>query len=504
MSDSDEYEHLSENEFPNPTAIDSIKGSAGTRSKRKNKHALANEDGDYAWTADYKRSWDVVQEDASGSITSAVEGIIEAGKRRRLLKDATPVQRGIIRHLVLVLDFAISMTEKDLRPSRHELSINLACDFVTEYFEQNPISQLSVIGMFEGISITVSALSGNPQDHIAALQSRKQQECKGDASLQNALEMARATLFHVPSHGTREILVIFGGLVSSDPGDIFKTITSLVQDHIRVKIIGLAASLAICREIVKRTNSGRLEGYGIILNEYHFKELLMQATTPPAATTKTSDNSLIMIGFPSRVVEAVATLCACHGTLTYGGYNCPRCGSKVCGLPAECPSCSLTLILSTHLARSYHHLFPLVNWEDVSWAQANTENCFACLSPFQKKSLGENTNPQESSTTSNTRRKREKEGGQASESGRYQCPACTQHFCIECDLFAHEVLFECPGCQAGAGRGGNKQKRSSKSVAAPVPQEQPSPVRGHANGRSGQSPSQLNGGRVTNGGGGDV
>lgn len=399
-----------------------VRVSAGNRPKRKRKHALANDDGDYAWTADYKRSWDAVQEDASGSIASAVEGIIQAGKRRRLLKDATPVQRGIIRHLVLVLDFAVSMLEKDLRPSRHQLSINLACDFVTEYFEQNPISQLSIIGMFDGIAVSVSPLSGNPQDHIAALRAQSSLECNGNASLQNALEMARGILFHVPSHGTREIVMIFGGLVSSDPGDIHKTIASLVTDNIRVKIIGLAASLAICREIVKRTNSGNVSNYGIILHEYHFKELLMQATTPPAATTKSSDNSLIMIGFPSRGVRQIPTLCACHGNLTHGGYNCPRCRSKVCGLPAECPSCKLTLILSTHLARSYHHLFPLVNWEEVSAGKATSEVCFACQSIFPP------------------------------ESGRYQCPACRSQFCVECDLFAHEVLFECAGCQAGAGK----------------------------------------------------
>lgn len=374
----------------------------------------------YTWTADYKRSWDAVQEDASGSITSAVEGLIEAGKRRRILKDATPVQRGIIRHVMLILDFSACMSESDLRPTRCELSVNYACDFVTEYYEQNPISQLGIVGMLDGIAISVSPLGGNPQDHIAALQGRKKQECKGDASLQNALEMARASLFHVPTHGTREILVIYGSLVSSDPGDIHKTINSLVTDSIRVRIIGLAASLAICREIVKRTNPGK-DAYGIIMNEHHFKELLMAATTPPATQVKAT-TSLIMIGFPSRVVESTPTFCACHANLTKTGYNCPRCASKVCSLPAECPACSLTLILSTHLARSYHHLFPLRNWEEVTWRDAKSTNCYACMVSFPPPSDG-------------------------SQSGRYRCPTCTQHFCIDCDVLAHHQLHECFGCQ---------------------------------------------------------
>lgn len=48
-----------------------------------------------------------------------------------------------------------------------------------------------------------------------------------------------------------------------------------------------------------------------------------------------------------------------HKQWTTAGFTCPRCGCKVCDLPTECPVCSLTLISSPHLARTYHHLFPL-------------------------------------------------------------------------------------------------------------------------------------------------
>lgn len=35
-----------------------------------------------------------------------------------------------------------------------------------------------------------------------------------------------------------------------------------------------------------------------------------------------------------------------------------------------------------------------------------------------------------------------------SESGRYACGNCERFFCIECDVFAHEVVHNCPGCQS--------------------------------------------------------
>ena len=78
----------------------------------------------------------------------------------RLLKDTTPLQRGIIRHVLLVLDMSEAMLEKDLRPTRYEIMLTYACEFVTEYFEQNPISQLGVIGMRDGLAVRISDLSG--------------------------------------------------------------------------------------------------------------------------------------------------------------------------------------------------------------------------------------------------------------------------------------------------------------------------------------------------------
>jgi len=74
--------------------------------------------------------------------------------------DTTPLLRGIIRHLILVLDMSEAMLEKVFRPTIYELTLNYACEFVTEYFEQNPISQLGVIGMRDGLAVRVSDLSG--------------------------------------------------------------------------------------------------------------------------------------------------------------------------------------------------------------------------------------------------------------------------------------------------------------------------------------------------------
>jgi transcription initiation factor TFIIH subunit 2 len=250
------------------------------------------------------------------------------------------------------------------------------------------------------------------------------------------------------------VLIIYGALLSSDPGDIHQTITALVADKIRVNIVGLAAQVAICHELVVKTNSGDDSGYGVALNEQHFRDLFLSTTTPPVTKATTSSaSSLLMMGFPSRIVEDKPSLCACHSNLTRGGYLCSRCKCKVCSLPAECPACGLTLILSTHLARSYHHLFPLRNWKEVPWREARSTACFSCLSPFPpvpsefrvslKKAGKQRERPQDSSV------KKSKATG-TSQSSRYRCEVCNNHFCIDCDVFAHEVVHNCPGCQSVA------------------------------------------------------
>ncbi|RVD80666.1 uncharacterized protein DFL_008560 [Arthrobotrys flagrans] len=463
MADSDEDFVLSSSGDDRPKARGGAAGSS-RRSTRKSKRA----DGAPAPGAtrrekweDIQRSWDNVVEGADGSIAGTVIGLLEATKRKRLLRDTTPIQRGIIRHLVLILDLSSAMLEKDLRPTRFLLTLRYARDFVTEYFEQNPISQLSIIGMHDGLALRISDMGGNPADHLTALQEKAfTVEPKGASSLQNALEMGRAELYHTPTHGTREILLIFGALSSSDPGDIHDTINSLVEDRIQVRIVGLAAQVAVCRELVMKTNDGDDSAYGVILDEGHYRELMMAATTPPVTRTEQkSVPSLLMMGFPSRTVEKHESLCSCHSNLTKGGYICPRCTAKVCFLPTECPCCGLTLILSTHLARSYHHLFPLKNWVEVPWSEAHTStHCWSCQTPFPTNQS--QTSPIKikirkpsaaAASTSNGTAAPEKDRQQPSllpPTQRYACTDCKTHFCIDCDIFAHESIHNCPGCQS--------------------------------------------------------
>ncbi|KAI8388121.1 Ssl1-like-domain-containing protein [Radiomyces spectabilis] len=376
--------------------------------------------GGYSWEEEYKRSWDVLQEDAEGRLSSVVAQLQQQRKRRRLLKDTAIIQRGIIRHLFLVIDLSDAMNEKDLRPSRLELTLTYAQQFVIEFFDQNPISQLGIIVTRDGIAEKLTELSGNPSDHIRALKAKKNNETSGEPSLQNALQLARSSMVGVPSHGSKEILLIFGALTTCDPTDIYDTIDLLQKEMIRVNIVGLAAEVQICRVLSQKTKGS----YGVILNEAHYKDLLFECVPPPAVTPNKNSSNLVMMGFPRKQTEDHATFCVCHSKLTTGGYICPRCRSKVCELPSDCDVCGLTLVSSPHLARSYHHLFPVDNFDEIRGGSGHASHCFSCLTPFEITDVA---------------------SGQQ-QTQQFSCPKCKHEFCMDCDIFIHEVLHNCPGC----------------------------------------------------------
>ncbi|KAK7288502.1 hypothetical protein RIF29_01962 [Crotalaria pallida] len=145
-------------------------------------------------------------------------------------------------------------------------------------------------------------------------------EWSGDASLQNSLELVLGFLNQIPSYGHREVLVLYPALSTCDPA----------------------------------------------IAEY--------------ATA-----NLIKMSFPQRAAEGSVAICTCHEESKIGGgYTCTRCKVRVCELPTECRICGLTLISSPHLARSYHHLFPIVPFDEVSPPSQNdprnsfSNTCFGC------------------------------------------------------------------------------------------------------------------------------
>ncbi|KAF9464986.1 Ssl1-like-domain-containing protein [Collybia nuda] len=412
------------------------KAKAGDKRKRDKGKAKAKDAQAYTWEANYTRSWETVQEDEAGSLRSSVEDWMARGRRRRLLAPASAIRRTIIRHLVLLLDLSASMMDRDMRPTRFDLTLQYAREFITEWFDQNPLGQIGVVGMRAGLGERIGDMTGNPQDVLRAIADRHKLEPVGEPSLQNAIEMARSSMNHLPTHSSREILIIFGSLTTCDPGNIHDTLDSCIKNKIRISVVALAAEMKICRDICDKTGGQ----FGVALNDGHFKDLLFELVPPPAqralsraagagATNPAAD--LMMMGFPTRLPDtSPPSLCVCHSEIKSEGFLCPRCLAKVCDVPTDCDICGLMIVSSPHLARSYHHLFPVKSYNAVmaiDHAVDSAKGCHGCSRPFPV-AVAANTS----------------EG--LSPVGRYRCPECHRDFCSDCDVFIHDVVHCCPGC----------------------------------------------------------
>ncbi|KAK5670709.1 hypothetical protein BDV3_005089 [Batrachochytrium dendrobatidis] len=414
-------------------------------------HPQSGENGQgYAWEEEYKRSWDILMEDDSGSLQGMVATMQQQLllKRRRLRKEtesAIVVQRGIIRQIIIVIDLSAAMAELDLRPNRLDCTLNFLEMFVVEFFDQNPLSHLGIIGTKDGMVEKWAELSGNPSEILKALTKRSNRETAGEPSLQNALELARRSLAHVPMHVSREIIVLYGSLTSCDPGDIQETINDLCKENIRVSVIGLAAEVQVCKKMCASTNGV----YNVIMNDVHYKEILFaHIPPPPLLQTQLSASNIIQMGFPMMKIFDDMVLCSCHQNPIQKGHICPRCSATICNIPTDCCLCSLTLISSPSLARSYHHLFPVPNFTEIPPVQSTSYpsqvECFSCQTPFSRpRAPGESTGHPRSSMTSFH------SGTYMIPTARYACPRCKVHVCLDCDVYIHDTLHNCPGCMSG-------------------------------------------------------
>lgn len=399
----------------------------------------------------------------------------------------TAVQRGMLRHVFLVLDMSRGMEANDLKPNRAAAAATIAKEFVREYFDQNPISQMGVIVMRHGRAEKMSDLSANPRRHADAIDAALAGTNGGDMSLQAALEAACRTLALIPSYGTREVVLLHGAISTADAGSISATIAELQRNKVRVSAISLPGEVYIVMRVAKETG-----GTCVVPDGYeHVRSALLAMCQPPARRKEELDARvrMVLMGFPRLVFEEEG-ICACHAELRPRGFLCPRCDARMCELPSTCAVCQLQLVSAPSLARSYHHLFPVPHFVEVPDAHRpgrlvhNLPHPFAAASAAAGASDGGQSRKSgidDSDGNSAEAVAALPEDGEASEhqapeqeqveelvhspathceacqgtlpphSLRYVCPLCRISVCAECEQVIHETLHNCPGC-LGSGR----------------------------------------------------
>lgn len=434
--------------------------------------------GGYTWESE-------VREDEDGRIIvkggDSVADLIRRRRKRLEQNDYAQrnrrVVRDMIRYVYVLIDCSRWMREKDpvLPPgTRIEATIGVLKEFVQEYYDQNPLSHLGFVLIKNGEAEILTQLSGSAKTHQLALQSVLEMISSegpnegGEFSLQNGLEVAGRSLGHQPRHGSREVVIICGALSTCDPGNVLtETLPRLKAANIRVSTIALSAEMHVCRKVAEESGGS----LGVSLEKAHFRDwLLGQCVPPPALKQQQEHNTceMVFMGFPTRTKADIPTLVhASRDTklLARTSYTCPQCQAKVSDLPTDCVVCGMKLVLSPHLARSFHHLFPVAPFKDILPDKeivgvkapssqlrvddaAVTTSCFACLRFLghggkQQPTLTANSQNFVGSAPTAALSATEKDH---EEILRFQCPECRNTFCVDCDTLLHDTLHNCPGC----------------------------------------------------------
>ena len=378
--------------------------------------------------------WNDVQEDAEGNIVTDYSQLSLASQIRQrryrlattdLARSSKRLVRHMLRNTFLVLDCSRWSREKDpaLPPARMRLEtiLSLASQFVTEYYDQNPLGHLGVVICRDGEAEMLTSLGGSPKKHKLAIDAaivtemgrKGGPDIGGEFSLQNGIEVAGRSLGYAPRYGSREIIVIMSALATCDPGDILgETLPRLLHAGIRLSTISLQSEVHICKKLADVTGGVA----GVCMNMGHLRDLFMSHAIPPPVINNSSSSEhvngnssiawceFVEMGFPSRESGDVPMLVHNSGgasttkdsgvgfainlataddrrtnrliTFARTGYVCPRCQSRCSDLPSDCAVCGLRLILAPHLARTFHHLFPVRPFEELDEAETiqNTDH----------------------------------------------------------------------------------------------------------------------------------
>ena len=249
----------------------------------------------------------------------------------------------MVRTVFLVLDCSRRAAEPEtgeMRPSCLEVMKAEAAHFITAFFEQNPISTLALVCMKNGVADSLAPLSSNARTHLEKLRTLNERYCAGEASLQNALDLAKDQLQATGSFVSRELVLLSASLSTCDPGDIHATIGGLAAKKVRCTVVSLVAEVYVLKELARATGGE----FGVALGPDHLRDLLARRVPPPPTEgvkegTVGASASLVRIGFRTRAGGGAPTPASCPAAAT-GSRRAMAATAARSG--ARTPSCRLS------------------------------------------------------------------------------------------------------------------------------------------------------------------
>ncbi|CUV05252.1 unnamed protein product [Cryptosporidium hominis] len=396
----------------------------------------------YSWEQGLIKNWERLVETESGLVVIDDEARFDSNNADEsynieLLKRApnTNIRRGLLRNIVIILDMTSNMLELDYKPDRLQCMVKCNEIFIKQLLEDNPLTQISVISIYDGIGEVIISYNSNFLEIMTSILNYLKKGCKGSMSIQNGLEKAKYLLVSIPPYGTKEIIFFLGSMRSVDNSFLFNEwVEGFSSNNIIINAILFIPELYIIKTITKMTGGVCL----CAMNNDHLLKLTLEnfIKPPPNNIASTPLNiNLVTMGFPEYLNNQTHPFgCSCHGSLTHRGYSCPKCKSIVCYLPTKCPVCLIYLISPNHLAKSFAYLFqhpdiiPIKNGEYSKIESSSIKTkCELCESQFSNNVYLNS-------------------GSRSNIINKYLCTNCNTQFCNECCKFIFTTLHQCPIC----------------------------------------------------------
>ena len=289
----------------------------------------------------------------------------------------------MLRQVFIVLDFSLAALATDFRPTRATVILRQLKDFVTRFFDQNPLGSLGLISTKEKKASIISPMSSNARVTINVIEEMEKQladdadqYCLSEPSCQMSLTKAFSYLGSQAKYFSKEIILVMNSLKSCDISNLKDTAKMLRNDSVKCNIIHLSAQVELYQQLAKETGGEMI----VPKNENEIDQIFIRLSKPVILEDDhdASASTMIKMGFPSFLKNSnsskyrmttntsSSTNDLSHtNQLSTEGYECPQCGLNVTSIPVQCPTCNLQLVTAPHLARSHHHLFPVPKFTET-------------------------------------------------------------------------------------------------------------------------------------------
>lgn len=396
---------------------------------------------------------------------------------RKRLYDGEAVERNGIRFVALAID----ISEAAAAPAAIvplDLYSRVSSDFFVHFFENNPLSAISLHTLAHSSARTVAFPTASVPTLRAAASElftvANRAAGAGQPSVAAALTSACDVLANVPSYASREVIILIAAIRTFDATPTLSdAIARCRAERVRVSIVGLHASVHAFARIADATG-----GTYVVLapDAKAFSSTLLALAAPPPALGDLTTPALAPVATPTRAHDE--GVCVCHRVVTKTGFVCRVCGLRVCAVPTLCIGCNTFLVPATLLARAAQRLRPLPRFAEIVFTKNPTvgsgasggsggaqrvkaeaadrvgaaDGDEAMIAADSVAAAGGTFGAATSTCVGNA----SCYGcGQAILDGVQQelgarCSSCFTYFCSSCDVLIHSLLHSCPACTASA------------------------------------------------------